>query len=286
MLNAISVDVEEYFHATNFDPYVGPARWHSMESRAQSSVDRTLSVFAENDTKGTFFVLGCLARRLPQIVRQIAAAGHEIGSHGYGHRLAYHQNQRAFARDVLRTKALLEDIIGHEVRGYRAPNFSILDGNAWAYDALVSAGYRYDSSLYPVRHPRYSNRDKPRVPFKLERPSGELLIFPLATSAFHLLGSEFRLGVAGGAYWRFFPKEMIRWCLSRAANQERLPINCYFHPWELDPDQPVIQSMPWLTRLRHYGGTRQFEGKLRYFLRSFTFTPIWPILSDLFPQDT
>lgn len=280
MLNAISVDVEEYFHATNFDPYVGPAKWHAMPSRIDATNELTLSLFEEAGVKGTFFILGSLARRQPHIVRMIAETGHEIGSHGYAHRLAYEQTPRAFFRDVYRSKALLEDLSGTEVRGYRAPNFSIIDSNQWAYDELIRAGYFYDSSLYPVRHPRYGNRDKGRTPQLVRRSSGHLIEFPLATTEFRLPGGELRLGVAGGAYWRFFPKPFVRWCLERTNAHDGLPFSCYFHPWELDRDQPRVAGLPLITRLRHYGGTANFVETLRYFLRAFNFAPLWDTLLE------
>ncbi|MCB0325772.1 MAG: DUF3473 domain-containing protein, partial [Bdellovibrionales bacterium] len=210
-------------------------------------------------------------RRHPEVVRAIAARGHEIASHGYGHRLVYSQTDRQFYRDVYRTKRLLEDIVGCEVRGYRAPNFSITERTPWAYDCLIRAGYTYDSSRYPVRHPRYGNRQLPRQPERIVRPAGSLEVFPLSVAAITLAGREVRVPVAGGAYWRLLPLPLMTWGLDRIIRNDRMWCNCYLHPWELDAGQPVLGALPTLTRIRHYGGTRHFAKRLEYFLERYQF---------------
>ena len=279
MLNAITVDVEEYFHATNLEPYFGPAKWHSLPSRVDESTRRLLDLFARNGVKGTFFILGYVARRHPKLVQDIAREGHEIASHGYGHRLVYNQTPRAFFRDVRKTKYLLEDLTGAAVLGYRAPNFSIRDKNLWAYDELIRAGYRYDSSLYPVRHERYGNLNRSYLPERLQRHSGELAEFPLAVSPLRLLGKEYRLPVAGGAWWRLFPSLYILWALRRM----RHPRNCYLHPWEIDAGQPRV-ALPFLTRIRHYTGVGTFENKIERFLRAFEFTTVSTVAQEHYPE--
>ena len=288
MLNVISVDVEDYFHATNLDTIVGPARWHSLPRRVEYGTEKLLELFARHNAKGTFFVLGHSARRVPQLVRKIAERGHEVASHGYGHRVAYLQSERAYFRDVNRTKRLLEDITGAPIIGYRAPNFSIRDSNAWAYDALIRAGYRYDSSLYPVWHPRYENADKPTSHFVLNRPAGSLLIVPLATCEVQALGHSWRLPVAGGAYWRLLPERYCRWGLRRIAANKRQFV-CYIHPWEVDTEQEKFKGLGPLTHLRHYGGIQGFERRIGSFLDEFTFTTIReayaePLSSVLLPS--
>lgn len=279
----ISVDVEDFFHATNLDQIIGPSRWHAIPRRVEESTGRVLDLFDRCDTKGTFFVLGYSARRAPQLVREIAKRGHEVASHGYGHRLAYTLSERSFFRDVYRTKHLLEQLIGAPVIGYRAPNFSIRDSNAWAYDALIAAGYRYDSSLYPVWHPRYANIGKPATPFLVRRPGGTLGVVPLATWEIAVGGRRIHLPVAGGAYWRTLPRIYSSLGLRSIVKSGR-PYCCYFHPWELDAGQPVFKQLPFITRLRHYGGTARFESRLEYFLRRFKFTSLRELLPYLFDE--
>ena len=279
MLNVISVDVEDYFHATNLDAVVGPAKWHSLPRRVEYATAKVLELFARHNAKGTFFVLGYSARRAPGLVREIARQGHEVASHGYGHRLAYLQSERAYYRDVFRTKRLLEDLTGSEIVGYRAPNFSIRDSNSWAYDALLRAGYRYDSSLYPVWHPRYANVDKPTSHFTVKRPAGELLIVPLAASEITAFGRSWRLPVAGGAYWRLLPMAYSRWGLRRIAASNRRFV-CYIHPWEIDTEQKRVRGLGLLTTLRHYGGIDGFERRIASFLEQFQFSTIKEAYAD------
>lgn len=269
----ISVDVEEYFHAANLEPVVPPSRWHSQASRVEYSTNKLLEIFARNGTTGTFFILGSVARRHPALVRTIAEAGHEIGSHGYGHRLVYSLSERAFFRDVYRTRRLIENISGRAVRGYRAPNFSITPRTPWAHGALLDAGYRYDSSVYPTWHPRYANLDQPRRTFSVEKNGKQLLIFPLATAQWQLFGLRLRLPIAGGAYWRLFPQRLIDAGLKRLSCEERLPVNCYLHPWEVDAGQPRFESLSFLTKLRHYGGVEGLELRLNHFLSNHRFVP-------------
>lgn len=280
MLNAISVDVEEYFHATNLDPYVGRTRWDEMSSRARESIEATLEVFKRTETRGTFFVLGHFAKRNPELVKLLSEAGHEIASHGFNHDLAYLLSPDEFFEDVSSTKHLLEDICGTEVHGYRAPNFSITEKNPWAYEKLVEAGYKYDSSVYPVWHPRYTNLDKPRVITARSTGSGELKIVPLAASELSVLGKTIRLPVAGGAYWRLFPQRLISWGLSRINKRDQIPFCCYIHPWELDPGQPRISEMPMLTRLRHYGGINGFSRRVEQYLKTFEFSTIQDLIDE------
>ncbi len=274
MLNAISVDVEEYFHATNLEACAPPRRWHALPSRVEESTEKVLDIFQKCKTRGTFFILGYVARRHPELVRRIAAAGHEIASHGYGHQIALRQSPRVFYRDVYRSKRLLEDLAGTEVSGYRAPSFSINDTNLWAYDALIRAGYRYDSSLYPTYHPLYGNPHRELMPTIITRDSGELVEFPMAVSTFSLAGYEFRLPVAGGAYWRFLPLGMLRYCLTRINDKNHRASTCYFHPWELDPLQPYFSELPLLKRARHYTGVASFSARLEQLLNSLTFGPV------------
>lgn len=283
MLNAISVDVEEYFHAANLAPVAGPSKWRGLPSRVVPSTQAVLDLFAKHNTRGTFFILGYCARRYPQLVKDIAAAGHEIASHGYGHRIAYLQTPKQFARDVRIAKNILEDLSGQRVIGYRAPNFSITDRNLWAYDALIESGYLYDSSTYPIWHPRYANSARSTVPEMLHRSAGSLYSFPLAVAETRVGNKVFRLPVAGGAYWRLLSKTYCAWGLQRINSQGNW-FTSYFHPWELDNGQPVFSNLPLKTRIRHYGGIAKYGSTIAYFLRRFSFGPIRDAARQSFPD--
>lgn len=271
MLHAITVDVEDYFHAANLEPVAGPARWHMLPARVEGATDKVLELFSRNNVHGTFFILGHSARRFPTMVRKIADAGHEIGSHGYGHRLAYTQTKKQFFRDVRRSKKLLEDLTGRAIHGYRAPNFSLTPKNPWAYDALIEAGYLYDSSRYPVWHPRYANVQASLVPEIVTREAGEIFVFPLAVHSMRLFGREIRLPLGGGAYWRLFPRRFVTWGLGAIERERGAWCTTYLHPWELDAEQPKFHDLSFLTKLRHYGGVFTFEEKLEKILQQFSF---------------
>ena len=277
MINSISIDVEEYFHAANLGDVAGPSKWRSLPSRVRFSTDIVLNILARHNVRATFFILGYCARRHPQMVNDIHQAGHEIASHGYGHRIAYLQTPKQFLRDITIAKNILEDLCGEEVIGYRAPNFSITEQNQWAYDSLIDAGYKYDSSCYPVWHPRYKNLNADTEPHIIERQAGRLYCFPLAVAK---VGNKLRLPVAGGAYWRLLPLAYTKFGL-RSVNKRGSSATCYLHPWELDIEQPNFNSLPFLTRIRHYGGISQFANKLDYLLKQFRFTTI----SDAAKQD-
>ncbi len=280
MLNVISVDVEEYFHAANLQPVADPSRWRSLPSRVEPSTRAVLDLFERSNVRATFFILGYCARRYPQLVKDIASAGHEIASHGYGHRIAYQQTPRQFLRDVRIAKQLLEDLTGEEVLGYRAPNFSITSRNQWAYDALIEAGYRYDSSRYPVWHPRYANTAQSVEPELIKRENGSIACFPLAVAPLRLLGREIRLPVAGGAYWRLLPRWFNMFGLRRIEAEGRW-FTSYFHPWEIDGEQPYFKQLPFRTRLRHYGAVSRFESIVEYYLKRFDFAPLKEVGADL-----
>jgi polysaccharide deacetylase family protein (PEP-CTERM system associated) len=271
-LSTLSVDVEDYFHAANIEKVAGPAKWHQLEKRVDYSTRKLLDVFDSAKTKGTFFVLGYVARRFPTLVKEISSRGHEIASHGYGHRIVYTQTERAFRRDLLKSKQLLEEITGIPVIGYRAPNFSITERTPWAYPALVELGFKYDSSVYPIWHPRYANRSKQRQPYFEQTSSGSIAVFPLAVAAVRLMGKELRVPVAGGAYWRLFPRPLITWGLDRIGQSDLLGKHCYLHPWEIDAGQPKFAELPLLTRIRHYGGISTLDRRLVFWMRRFSFT--------------
>ena len=274
MLNYLSVDTEDYYHAASLEPVINRAQWLSTEPRIEQSVERILQLFANHSLRATFFVLGVVAKRHPSLVKIIAQAGHEIASHGYEHRLVYQQTPLEFATDITKTKLLLEDISGQEVIGYRAPNFSITNACPWAYQELAKANYKYDSSIYPIKHPRYSNADKPLAPYDVETPAGRIIVFPLAVLPLSLGKYTLHLPAAGGAYWRLFPLGYTKWALKKInASQDRGNV-CYFHPWELDDGQPYFSALPLLARFRHYHGIGGMETKLEKLLTSFAFAPL------------
>lgn len=281
MLNSITVDVEEYFHAANLEPVVGPARWHSMPSRVDGATRSLLELFDRVKARGTFFVLGYVARRFPQLVKDIARAGHEIASHGYGHRMVGAFPRKTFYRDVRKTKFLLEDLTGREIVGYRAPNFSIREDSLWAYDELVNAGYRYDSSLHPIIHPRYSNVHRDIQPELRQCENGALFILPLSVLAIDFVGRDLRFPVAGGAYWRLFPWLYLKWGIGKLESTGVEYRNFYLHPWEIDTGQPKFRELSFLTQLRHYGGTARLPGRILKILGAAPSIPLCEILPQL-----
>lgn len=260
---SLTVDVEDYYHAANLSPVCPIKRWHFLPQRAVYSTNKTLDIFDAHGQKGTFFILASLARKYPEIVREIAKRGHEVASHGYAHKIAYFQNPIQFFRDIDRSKKILEDISGQLVTGYRAPNFSITNRNLYCYDLLKKAGFEYDSSLYPVSHKRYGNSHRSLEPEVRDTEHGPLRIYPLAT---YPLG-KFRIPIAGGAYWRLFPEFVISSLIKNLKQKANYPLVFYFHPWELDYEQPYFKELPFLTRVRHYHGQRGFPEVIKSFLK-------------------
>lgn len=269
ILNALTIDVEEHFQVSAFDGVVDRGDWATMTSRVETSTERILDLLDEAGVSATFFVLGWLAEHRRQLVRRIAERGHEIGCHGYSHRLVYEQRAEEFVDEVRRSKQLLEQISGQEVRGHRAASFSITRQSLWALDALVDAGFAYDSSLFPVRHDRYGIPGAPRGIYRLETPSGRSLL-EISPSTLQL--GRFALPIGGGGYLRLYPYALTRWALRRLNRAEGMPAVVYLHPWEADPAQPRIRA-PWKSRLRHYSGLRTTLPKLRRLLRDFAFGP-------------
>ena len=269
VVNAMSIDVEDYFHVSVFDGLVPRSDWDRMESRVVANTQRLLAIFAEFRVRSTFFVLGWVADRFPGLVRDIAGQGHEIASHGYAHRLIYDQTRDDFREDVRRAKALLEDASGKPVLGYRAPSYSITPKSLWALDILADEGYQYDSSIFPIRHDRYGIPVSGRRPYRIDRPMGTLTEVPGSTTRIGPLN----LPIAGGGYFRLLPYSWARWGISRVNRLERLPVVFYLHPWEIDPDQPRL-SAGRLSQLRHYRNLEQTEGRLRQLLTDFRFDTV------------
>ena len=267
VLNALTVDVEDYFHVAALAPNIHKDSWDSRESRVVGNTHKLLSIFGQFNVRGTFFVLGWVAERYPQLVKDIAAGGHEIACHGFSHSLVYEQPPKEFYEETLRSKSLLEDITGSEVLGYRAASYSIVRESLWAMDILAELGFAYDSSIFPVRHDRYGIPDAERAPHRMATPNGSSIVeWPLATAT--VLG--FRVPVAGGGYFRLLPYWFSRWGLASINRREQRPFIFYLHPWEVDPQQPRV-SANWLSRFRHYTNLGKCEERLRRLLGEFQF---------------
>lgn len=273
--NAMTCDVEDYFQVSAFDTVVARERWTAMESRIERNVDRVLALLDEASVKATFFTLGWIAERYPQVVRRIAEQGHEVASHGYAHRRACEQDIDQFDQDIRSSKAVLEDLSGQPVLGYRAPSFSIGERNLWAFDLLAAAGYAYSSSIYPIVHDHYGMPAAPRFAFRPHGDSG-LLEVPVATVR---MGGR-KLPAGGGGYFRLLPYALSRWMLARINRVDGEPAVFYFHPWELDPDQPRPAGTGLKTRFRHYVNLHRTEDRLRALARDFA----WDRMDRIFLQ--
>src|SRR5882672_8239753 len=248
-----TVDLEEYFQVSAFESRVARSDWTRFESRVAAQVPRLLDLLARHEAHATFFVLGWVAERHPDLIRTIARAGHEIASHGWDHVRVTHQTRAQFRASIHRTKHVLEDLTGQPVLGFRAPSYSIVAGREWALDVLIEEDHRYDSSLFPVRRPGYGYPAGGRDPYWLHRPAGRLAEVPPAT----LRWAGMNLPAAGGGYFRLLPPALTH-CALRSCERRGVPGTFYIHPWEIDPAQPRM-PVPWLTRLRHYGGLAATE---------------------------
>lgn len=273
--NALTVDVEDYFQVSALAPHIARDDWERIPSRVERNVERILELLAAVEAKATFFTLGWIAERHPQAVRRIAAAGHELASHGYGHRRVTEQSREEFCRDIRRAKALLEDLAGLEVKGYRAPSFSIGSANRWAFDCIAEAGYRYSSSIYPVRHDHYGMPDAPRFAY---RPHETLLEIPISTARVGAIN----LPAGGGGYFRLFPYKLSRSLIRSVNRSDRQSAVFYFHPWELDPGQPRVAGASLKTRFRHYVNLHRTEPRLRKLLGDFK----WGRIDRIFLEPT
>ncbi|WP_034929498.1 XrtA system polysaccharide deacetylase [Candidatus Accumulibacter vicinus] len=260
--NVLTIDVEDYFQVSALAPYIPRNQWAQCECRVERNVDRILLMLDENQTKATFFTLGWIAKRYPHLVRRIVDDGHELASHGYGHQRVSDLTEATFSADIERAKKLLEDISGQEVRGYRAPSFSIGEGNLWAFDCLERAGYRYSSSIYPIRHDHYGMPDAPRFAHRVRTG---LLELPVTTARFF----DRNWPASGGGYFRLLPYALSRWLLQKVNQRDRQPAIFYFHPWEIDAGQPRIAGISAKTRFRHYVNLQYTEGRLQRLIADF-----------------
>lgn len=274
IVNALTIDVEDYFQVSALAPHFPRTEWEQVPCRVERNVNLILQLLDDHDARATFFVLGWVAERYPQLVRLIVAQGHEIASHGYEHERASAQPRDRFLADIALAKAVLEDIGGESVAGYRAPSFSIGKANLWAHDCIAEAGYAYSSSVYPVRHDHYGMPDAPRFPYRLE--SG-LLEVPVTTMRW--MGRNWPAG--GGGYFRLLPYAVSRWQIAKVNRDDARAAMFYFHPWEIDPEQPRVSRASMKTRFRHYVNLERTEGRLRCLLRDFAWGRADRVFADL-----
>jgi polysaccharide deacetylase family protein (PEP-CTERM system associated) len=273
LASALTIDVEDYFQVEAFFDVIRRDSWDSYECRVERNVERILELLSNADARATFFMLAWIGKRYPSVVRTIVAGGHEIASHGSEHRRADAQDRSAFSADVTRAKAVLEDIAGREVKGYRAPSFSVMRNNLWVMEALAEAGYRYSSSTYPIAHDNYGIPEAPRFAFH-PLPGDEFLEIPV--TSLRLLGRNWPCG--GGGYFRLLPYRLSEYALNIVNRREGKPCVFYFHPWEIDPDQPRVAGAPLKSRLRHYTNLDKTEARLARLFQAFR----WRRIDEIF----
>jgi polysaccharide deacetylase family protein (PEP-CTERM system associated) len=273
----LTVDVEDYFQVTAFEGVVDRKDWAVYPSRVENNTRRVMALLDEHGIKATFFVLGWVAERFPLMVREMADNGHEVACHGYGHELVYNMTPESFRADVRQAKNILENITGRPVLGYRAPSYSIVERTMWALDVLIEEGFVYDSSIFPIMHDNYGIPGAERFPHDITRPSGTIREFPLTTLSMSLPGRTMALPIAGGGYLRLLPVGVIHWGMRRINTKENQPTVLYFHPWEVDPDQPRIKARL-KSRFRHYVNLETTEGKIRTLLRGLDFGTMAEVL--------
>jgi polysaccharide deacetylase family protein (PEP-CTERM system associated) len=270
MRNVLTIDVEDYYHVAAFESVVSVADWEWYESRVEHNTEKILALLDDASVHATFFVLGWVAERYPQLVRRIAMAQHEVACHGYAHRRVYTMTPLAFRQDIRQAKQLIEDAAAAPVIGYRAPSYSITTQSLWALSILAEEGFKYDSSIFPIRHDLYGIPHHPRF-FHLLQDQVQPPLAEFPPSTVTLAGVN--LPVAGGGYLRLLPYSVTRWAIRHLNQKEHQPAMVYFHPWELDPGQPRIRA-GWRSRFRHYTHLQHMENKVRRLLSDFTFAPL------------
>jgi polysaccharide deacetylase family protein (PEP-CTERM system associated) len=274
--NAMTVDVEDYFHVSAFSGSIDRAEWGSIEPRVYANTMKVLELLEHADCLATFFILGWVAERDPRIVKEIAGRGHEVACHGFSHELVYKQSPETFRAETARAKSLLEDICGQAVIGYRAASFSITSESTWAIPILAELGFRYDSSIVPVSHDLYGIPNASAEPHKIKTDGGkEIAEFPPSTVSL----AGLRLPVGGGGYFRLFPYWFTRWALSRIHEVEQIPFSFYLHPWEVDTDQPRVRTN-WKSRFRHYQNLGKSEVRFKRILNDFEFDTMASVLKE------
>jgi len=271
--NAMTVDVEDYFQVSAFEPYIAKQQWDSLPHRVERNTQRILDIFENSGIKATFFTLGWVAERYPELVRRIINDGHELACHGYEHIRVTEQTPEQFREDVSRTKKILEGLSGKEVKGYRAASYSIGAKNLWALDVLQEEGFKYSSSIYPVKHDLYGMPDAPRFIYE-PIDNQDFKEIPITTVRF---GSK-NLPCGGGGFFRFYPYAFSKWAFNRVNNKEKQAGIFYFHPWEIDPEQPRQAGLSLKTRTRHYLNLHRMENRIQRLLTDFE----WDTMENVF----
>jgi polysaccharide deacetylase family protein (PEP-CTERM system associated) len=262
--NIMTVDVEDYFQVSAFERHISRDDWNNLPCRVAQNTNRILDLFAENRTKATFFTLGWVAERYPELIRRIVEEGHELASHGYDHRRVTDLTPEEFRQDLIKSSNILEQIGGVKLKGYRAPSYSIVKSNQWAHDILAECGFIYSSSVYPVKHDHYGIPDAPR--FKYEVENIELTEFPITT--IRRFGKNYPAG--GGGFFRLYPYWLTQYAINQVNQQDSHAAIFYFHPWEIDPDQPKIAGLSLKTRFRHYLNLKRTEKRLKRLLNDYS----------------
>lgn len=275
--NAMTIDVEDFFQVSAFSAHIPRGQWDSLPCRVERNIEIILNMLDTGHTHATFFTLGWIAERYPSMVRRIVENGHELASHGYGHQRVSELSRDEFKADVIRAKKILEDISSSTVTGYRAPSFSINANNMWAFDVLQETGHLYSSSIYPIRHDHYGTPDAPRFAY---RPRGVNGILELPPTTISLFGRN--LPAAGGGYFRLLPYKTSRWLMRRVNQRDGESCIFYFHPWELDPEQPRQLGISLKTQFRHYINMSRMESRIQALLRDFK----WDRMDSIFMKDT
>ena len=266
--HAMTVDVEDYFHVSALAKVITPAQWNNWPPTVERNTRRLLDLFDQHSIKATFFVLGWVAERHSDLIRDIVGRGHEIASHGYTHQLVYNQTPEQFREETRASKLLLEDIAQQPILGYRAASYSITRNSLWALDILAELGFSWDSSIFPVYHDRYGIPNSPTTPYRIQTSNGHTLTeFPLTTAK--LFG--YQMPAAGGGYFRLYPYALSRALFKRATQAGSTPAIFYLHPWEIDPDQPRVKGISLLSRFRHYNNLDKCLPRLQALLREFPF---------------
>lgn len=272
--NALSVDVEDYFQVLAFEDHISRDNWDKYPARIEGNIDKILSIFNEYNVTATFFVLGWIAERYPELVRLIADSGHELASHGYSHERVTQQTPKEFRDDISKTKIILEDISGIPVAGYRAASYSINSTNHWAHEELEKTGHKYSSSIYPIKHDIYGVHDAPRFVYKVG--TGSLLEIPIST--LNILNH--RVPIGGGGYFRLYPYFLSRFFIEMLNKKEQKPCVFYFHPWEIDHNQPKQNGISTKTRFRHYINLSKTEGRIKNLLKDFNWSRMDKVFND------
>jgi polysaccharide deacetylase family protein (PEP-CTERM system associated) len=272
IVNAFTIDVEDYFQVSAFSPYIDRNSWDLRECRVENNIDNILNILNLSSTKATFFTLGWIAERYPQLVRKIVQEGHELASHGYGHERASHLSKQDFFNDIKASKNLLEDISGVAIKGYRAPSFSIGENNLWAFDCLLDAGYKYSSSIYPIKHDHYGMPESPR---HFHSVRNGLIEIPITT--LRMFGKNFPS--SGGGYFRLLPYSLSKLMISKVLSIDKKPAIFYFHPWEIDVNQPKVPGIDFKTKFRHYVNIKHMEKKIGKLLTDFNWDRVDKVFS-------